>query len=64
MAQLRWQEPADGSDTLAIAQIRWYRTFTDLLRGAVLGCAGSGMPGGLGQPDAAQIREVGRAETV
>ena len=26
MAQLRWQEPADGSDTLAIAQIRWRRT--------------------------------------
>jgi hypothetical protein len=26
MAQLRWQEPADGSDTLAIAQIRWHRT--------------------------------------
>jgi hypothetical protein len=22
MVQLRWQEPADGSDTLAIAQIR------------------------------------------
>ena len=26
MAQLRWQKPADGSDTLAIAQIRWQRT--------------------------------------
>ena len=28
MAQLKWQKPADGSDTLAIAQIRWHRTFT------------------------------------
>ncbi len=35
MAQLRWQEPADGSDTLAIAQIRWHGTalfFLGLLR--------------------------------
>jgi hypothetical protein len=27
-------------------------------------CAGSGGRGGFGQPDAAQVREVGRAETV
>jgi len=27
MAQLRWQKPANGSDTLAIAQIRCQRTF-------------------------------------
>src|SRR6266516_3597816 len=26
MAQLRWQKPADRSDALAIAQIRWQRT--------------------------------------
>jgi hypothetical protein len=26
MAQLRWQKPANGSDTLAMAQIRWQRT--------------------------------------
>jgi hypothetical protein len=26
MAQLRWQKPADGSDTLAMARIRWQRT--------------------------------------
>jgi hypothetical protein len=29
MAQLRWQKPADGSDTLAMAQIRWQRVLTD-----------------------------------
>jgi hypothetical protein len=29
MAQLRWQKPADGSDTLAMAQIRWQRALTD-----------------------------------
>ena len=28
MAQLRWQKPANGSDMLAIAQIRWQRTLT------------------------------------
>ena len=27
MAHRRWQKPADGSDTLAMAQIRWQRTF-------------------------------------
>ena len=26
VAQLRWQKPTDGSDTLAIAHIRWHRT--------------------------------------
>ena len=26
MAQLRWQKPADGSEAVAIAQIRWQRT--------------------------------------
>jgi hypothetical protein len=26
MAQLRWQKPADGSGTLAMAHIRWQRT--------------------------------------
>lgn len=26
MAHLRWQRPANGSDVLAIAQIRWHRT--------------------------------------
>ena len=26
MAHLRWQKPANGSDMLAIAQIRWHRT--------------------------------------
>src|SRR5690348_17335743 len=27
-AQLPWQKPADGSETMAMAQIRWHRTFT------------------------------------
>jgi hypothetical protein len=25
-AQLRWQKPEDGSEVMAIAQIRWHRT--------------------------------------
>ena len=29
--QLRWRNPANGSDTLAMAQIRWQRTFLILI---------------------------------
>lgn len=38
MAQLRWQKPANGSETLAIAQIRWQRTVKavpSIFRGAL-----------------------------
>jgi len=35
MAQLRYQKPADGSDMLAIAQIRWQRTLGTAKRAAL-----------------------------
>jgi hypothetical protein len=31
VAQLRWQKPADGPETMAMAQIRWHRTLFLLL---------------------------------
>jgi hypothetical protein len=31
MAHLQWQKPANGSDILATAQIRWHRTFLILI---------------------------------
>src|SRR6516225_6214187 len=47
VAQLRWPQPADGSDTLATAQFRWHRTGATVLAGfraksaLVLGDCGS-----------------------
>jgi len=45
MAQLRWQKHADGSDTLAIARIRWHRTVRSL---TVMTVGGGTVTGGSG----------------
>jgi hypothetical protein len=41
---LRWQKPADGSDTMAMAQIRWHRTVNGTPRTAAGDCPVSAKP--------------------